>query len=737
MADFSFAYLGVDSTLGVRAAVAPDALIDNEQLTREDATIVLRQRVNDPRAEDLLEAILVTLRGIQRNQGLPDATGVQRFICQSGTLTACTTVTTVTTVTTCSTVTTVTTLGNKQQEDGFRTAMMMPTQTNHAARLLYQNLVVSLPMAITNKLRRLLHRKQPEIMTVAPAATVAAAFTVACDPEDPCAVVLYVVSQTVAYLYFPYEDAWVQIPSPAFSTTLGAGACGHWVPKGPTGTTSAASATTISTNFTTIRDLSSYTIRLLTGTGAGQERTIASHRVGVNTVFTVTSAWTVNPDATTTWEIRSGRFYCIAGGTLAASSFRYYDLATNAWTSVSVTGLPATWGTDGSMVCTTSPPFFEGIATDSATGTTITTTGKTWAVNQWAQSQVRITSGLGAGQVRTIASNTADTLTVSAAWTTNPDATSVYTLEGNEDFIYLMGNNAITMYRYSVSGNTWTTMAPGVARGTAAVAGTMSWYVRASAHPDWVNESSYLNGRRIYSFRGGGSATLDYYDIPSNQWVNAITYGTSTETFATGSSASNDGVNVYIQKDATGRIFKFSPDTNMLTPIETWQYTSGGAVVGDKSFLIRFTEGATKLDFIYTLLNTSNVLIRELMYLWTSKIQIAGKCCWKSDTEALPHAAPWAANMRHVNAWCTRHVFCSARTMLRPRTARSSPSLGRPNPPCCSTSSSRSPKRSPRQRCPAAISWVAQRCRPPCRCSCPRQGLAKRWAPLRCSPTRS
>ncbi len=41
-----------------------------------------------------------------------------------------------------------------------------------------------------------------------------------------------------------------------------------------------------------------------------------------------------------------------------------------------------------------------------------------WTVNQWSNSQVRITAGTGAGQVKTIASNTATALTVSAAWGT-------------------------------------------------------------------------------------------------------------------------------------------------------------------------------------------------------------------------------------------------------------------------------------------------------------------------------
>mgnify|MGYP006995906754 FL=1 len=63
---------------------------------------------------------------------------------------------------------------------------------------------------------------------------------------------------------------------------------------------------------------------------------------------------------------------------------------------------------------------------------------------------VRIVSGTGIGQTRTISSNTTNTLTV-PAWTVTPDATSTYEITGNDDFLYLIGNNAVTMYRYSIS----------------------------------------------------------------------------------------------------------------------------------------------------------------------------------------------------------------------------------------------------------------------------------------------
>lgn len=125
------AYTGTDSSVGIREAVGPDALVDNEELVREDLSVVQRQRVSDPRAEDLLEAILATLKAMARAQGLPDpSTGANRVTVLSGSVS----------VSTVTTVTSVTTVSNLQQVDGFRAALVVPTISQDAARALYRNI---------------------------------------------------------------------------------------------------------------------------------------------------------------------------------------------------------------------------------------------------------------------------------------------------------------------------------------------------------------------------------------------------------------------------------------------------------------------------------------------------------------------------------------------------------------------------------------------------------------------
>lgn len=68
---------------------------------------------------------------------------------------------------------------------------------------------------------------------------------------------------------------------------------------------------------------------------------------------------------------------------------------------------------------------------DSGTATagganTLTDAGAGWTVDAFVGCLVRITGGTGAGQTRTIASNTPTVLTTTTNWSTNPDATSLY-----------------------------------------------------------------------------------------------------------------------------------------------------------------------------------------------------------------------------------------------------------------------------------------------------------------------
>lgn len=479
-------------------------------------------------------------------------------------------------------------------------------------------------MPTTNGNRKILDLKRWEFCTPAPAATAAGTFIASSRHYRQQQ--LFVVSATVHYLYSPLEDAWVQIPSGALAGTFAVGACGTATSVGPSGTATAGTTSTITTNLTLARDLRGYSIHITGGPNAGVTLAISSNTVGATSIITVpvqASAFT----ASTTFRLLTPRWYVLnaitAAGTTTASVFRFYDFALNTWTSAetgATDGIApaAVIGTDSKLISTPSwmGESYAAFATGTATAggaSTLTNSAKTWTTNQWANSQVRIVSGTGAGQIRTIASNTGTVLTTSAAWTTNPDATSVYSIEGNDDFIYYMGSNAVTLFRYSISAGTWTTLTPTVARASAPGAGMSGHWVWEATDAAWTNESAILNGRYIYSFRGGAGAVLDRYDIALNTWASGLTYAPATEVFGAGTKYAYSSNFIYTQKDATGRWFRYNVVTGEQDGWSTMTYTQGAAIAGDTSFDVNYTDGATKIGYVYMVLNTSTVMLRAMV----------------------------------------------------------------------------------------------------------------------------
>jgi hypothetical protein len=475
-------------------------------------------------------------------------------------------------------------------------------------------------MPTTNGNRQILDLKRWEQVTPSPSATVAGAFIASSRHFKQNQ--LYVNSNTSALLYNPNEDGWAQLPSPALAGTFGAGAAGTagaW----STGTTVAASTltatggttSTITTNQTIARSLAGYSIHIVSGPNAGVTLSIVSNTIGANAVITV-AAQASAFSASTVYRLCTPVWYVVGAGTLAAGSFRKYDYATNTWTTLSQTGLPATIGTDGKLIATPSwidqdyIPLASGTAT-SATATTLVNSGKAWTASQWVNSQIRIVSGTGAGQIRTITANDATSVTV-ATWTITPDATSVYQITGNDDFIYYIGNNAVTLYRYSISGNSWSTLTPVAARAGAPGAGMSAHWIYGVSNSSWTSENSIINGRRIYSFRGAAGAVLDYYDIAANTWVSALTYAPATETFTTGTKYAYYGDFIYIQKEATNRWFNFDVAGQGMDGWNTMPVVQGAAVVGDTAFDVEYQDGTTIIVYVYMLMNTSTIMYRQM-----------------------------------------------------------------------------------------------------------------------------
>jgi hypothetical protein len=174
------------------------------------------------------------------------------------------------------------------------------------------------------------------------------------------------------------------------------------------------------------------TVRINAGTGAGQTSTVSSNTA---TTLTVSPAWdeAATPDATSEYFIEQ-------------TSTTLEDV-TKSWTTdqwaghvVRITagngaGVTRTVSSNTATTLTVSTAWAEAATPDASseyrigeTSTTLQDITKSWTIDQWAGRTVKITAGTGAGQTRTVSSNTANTLTVSTAWTTTgvPDGTSRY-----------------------------------------------------------------------------------------------------------------------------------------------------------------------------------------------------------------------------------------------------------------------------------------------------------------------
>ena len=320
------------------------------------------------------------------------------------------------------------------------------------------------------------------------------------------------------------------------------------------------------------------------------------------TIVDTTKAWTV--------DALKNRWVMIIDGT---GEGQMVKIASN--TATTLTFAAITTGADNTSVYQVTdgkPGYAIGVAT-SGSATTVVNSAKAWTNDQWINYQVRILSGTGQGQIKTIMDNNGTTLTIGSGATI--DSTSVYIIEANEDNIYLAGNNAVTMYKYSISGNSWAVMSPTSARGAAPTTGMCLDWVSETGNSDWANENDIQDGRYIYSTRGGGGALIDRFDIAggtagAGAWA-AVTY-IGTETFATGASAFQSGRYLYIRKDATNRFFRFDIVGNQMEAFNTNTYTDGAALLGQKIW-VKNLDSTESVKWVYSLMNTGTALHRVMV----------------------------------------------------------------------------------------------------------------------------
>lgn len=474
-------------------------------------------------------------------------------------------------------------------------------------------------MAVTNKNLPLLHRKEWQMMTLAPGGSGAGTLVIA-DDNGNADDALYVATGSAHWIYSHKEDGFTQIPSGALAGAYGAGACGVRHPWSINYTANGGSTTTVTipaaTYLMTGLAVGSTIEFLSAGIATGFKTTILSYLNGQgsglgNITLTLATAAPTAILSAHTFRLSTGRYYVWSAGTTAAGSFKVFDTATQTWqASLSIVSAPATWGTDGEMVLAYNygETYAAGTAT-SGTTTTITNTAKTWGVNQWANAQVRITGGTGLGQKANITSNTANVLTL-PAMTVSPDATSTYVIEGSEDYLYLIGNASVTTYRFQISTNTWTTLAPTTARSGAAASGVTGDFVGATGDAQWASESAILDGRFIYSLRGGGSNAIDRFDIALNAW--GVT-GYLSEFPNTGSMTFFLGKWLFIKLNNSHRFFKWSVTDNVLMPLSTNFYADGTATTGHRLWVKNY-DATKSIQWLYSVQSSGTTMHRIMLF---------------------------------------------------------------------------------------------------------------------------
>jgi len=125
-----------------------------------------------------------------------------------------------------------------------------------------------------------------------------------------------------------------------------------------------------------------------------------------------------------------------------------------------------------------------------------------------------------------------------------------------------------------------------------------------------------LDGRYIYSMRGGAGAIIDQFDIAggtagAGSWA-AVTY-IGSETFTTGSSATIYKNIMYIRQNAANRFFKYNITGNYIDALSTNMFSDSTATLGDKIWTKSFDQPGN-VFWLYSLMNTGTSLHRLMIY---------------------------------------------------------------------------------------------------------------------------
>ena len=216
----------------------------------------------------------------------------------------------------------------------------------------------------------------------------------------------------------------------------------------------------------TVDSLVDQAVEIVSGLGAGQIRNITTND---ETTFTIDPAWTTVPDATSVFRVntqgnnQSNLPTISADGAFVAyhsNATNLVEADTNFAVDVFVTEINFSSGIITAVQTRRHNTFNTALAVgipdttaEFFTATTIGSSTLTMTANAHVGRQAEIVTGLGQGEFRLITANDATTLTVTPAWATVPDATSVFrittlsnqTADSASVSPTTIGNSALTM----------------------------------------------------------------------------------------------------------------------------------------------------------------------------------------------------------------------------------------------------------------------------------------------------
>lgn len=477
--------------------------------------------------------------------------------------------------------------------------------------------------------------------------------------------VYQLVSNTVLNRYNIVTKGWSFVQSPALAGTFGAGAAMAFAPSfGAVGTIAAGATTTsvtLSTALPTAVGLNmlanrggsgefGFKLRIIdTTAGKTEERYIVGNTAGTTPIITVDNAFTFTPATGARYEILSGRVFMLGAGTTASNIWRSFEVATNTLsTGLSTTGLPATIGTDSSLMvldeqhtpydCVPGEGMIKGAftydtnlvsrkaLTATASGASSLTGQATLGdavvvANEYRNFQIRIVQDTvtpgAVGQRRIIASHTAGAspvYTLGTAWTTQPSSSAKYVIE-LPNLILARSSATTTVYTYNytdatinngtnnITAGSWSTTFFGAAPAANAAGGM--WAPSFGIQPDAGRNARHSF---CYFFRGG-AVTLDVLDIAATitgTWTGAVTYdGGVALTPGTGGAYSpfgNEGRMLYMNiytASAVNQIFRFDVKNRVLSPYTPTDWIQAGtAAVGNRIAAYAAIDGTDLYDVV-------------------------------------------------------------------------------------------------------------------------------------------